>query len=494
MNESKTDQGCNFTGELVKRLGKFSYLMDAATGETISPSDLPRLISSFGATLFSAGLKSGDRIVIGCRLSPSSSIAYLGAMYAGLVPIPVEESTLASSANILLDRTGATGVWTEGRNKFDRIRGREIKLLQGLPTEKSADTIPPTPKKENDLATLVATSGSTGAPRFVMVSHGNLIANTEAIIRSQHLANDERAMLILPLSYCFGASVLHSHLYQGGGVVFDRRFMFSDKVLRAVNQYECTTFAGVPTVYNILLRRSNIRSIPMPGLRRFLQAGGALAPRHVLEMRSVVPTAKFYVMYGQTEATARISCLDPERLDEKLGSVGRPLDNLAISIVDTDGKDLPVGQIGEVVVRGPSITLGYLDEPEASGRVFKGGQLHTGDLGHLDEDGYIWIDGRVGAFIKMRGVRVSFGEVEARVAAVPEVYECAAAAVAHPEVGEALVLYVVPEQKAHNVADQVRRSLPAHWTCDSIRIVSEIPKTPSGKVSREALSQGDDRK
>ena len=136
----------------------------------------------------------------------------------------------------------------------------------------------PTGRQENDLAALVATSGSSDVPRFVMVSHGKLIANTEAIIRSQHLENDERAMLILPVSYCFGASILHTHLYCGGGVVFDRRFMFPDKVLHAVNRYECTTFAGVPTVYNILLRRSNIRIHSTTGLRRFLQAGGPLAP------------------------------------------------------------------------------------------------------------------------------------------------------------------------------------------------------------------------
>jgi long-chain acyl-CoA synthetase len=109
------------------------------------------------------------------------------------------------------------------------------------------------------------------------------------------------------VSYCFGASVMHSHLYQGGGVVFDSRFMFPDKVLLAINTYGCTTFAGVPAVYSILLRRSNLRSIPLPGLRRFLQAGGALAPESVREICSVLPTAEFFIMYGQTEATSRIS-------------------------------------------------------------------------------------------------------------------------------------------------------------------------------------------
>jgi acyl-CoA synthetase (AMP-forming)/AMP-acid ligase II len=347
--------------------------------------------------------------------------------------------------------------------------------------------MPPAACQASDLAVLVATSGSTGTPRFVMVSHGNLTANTEAIVRSQNLLRDERAMLILPLSYCFGASVFHSHLYQGGGVVFDSRFMFPDKVLHAINHYRCTTVAGVPTVYNILLRRSNLRSIPMPSLRRFLQAGGPLAPQQVAEMRDTVPTAKFYVMYGQTEATARISCLDPEFLGEKLGSVGRPLDNLSIRIVDEEGRELPAGETGEIMVSGPSITLGYLNEPEESRRKFQDGWLRTGDLGHLDAAGCLWIDGRKANFLKIRGVRVSFAEVEARVASLAGVSECAVAAVAHPEAGEALALYIVPDKDACEVVEKVRRSLPTYWTCESINIVSHIPKTARGKVSRGDL-------
>jgi acyl-CoA synthetase (AMP-forming)/AMP-acid ligase II len=478
---------CNFAGRLASRLGEHSHLIDASTGETILSRDLPQLISSFAVRLLSAGLKAGDRILIGCVLSPPSSIAYLGAMYAGLVPVPIEEGVLISSLSQLLEGTGARAVWAEKDSRIKGMIDTGVLALHGYTEEKKTEQMPPALCEENDLALLVATSGSTGTPRYVMVSHGNLTANTEAIIRSQNLLEDERAMLILPVSYCFGASVFHTHLYQGGGVVFDRRFMFPDKVLDAIQRYECTTFAGVPTVYNILLRRSNLRSIPMPSLRRFLQAGGPLAPQRVAEMRAAVPTTKFYVMYGQTEATARISCLDPAHLDEKLGSAGRPLDNLTLRIVDEEGRELPAGQTGEVIVKGPSITLGYLNEPEESRRAFKDGWLQTSDLGHLDTDGYLWIDGRKGTFLKMRGVRVSFAEVEAKVAAVPGVYECAAAAVAHPESGEALALYIVPDKAAGDVVERVRHSLPTYWTCDSISIVSEIPKTARGKVSRASL-------
>jgi acyl-CoA synthetase (AMP-forming)/AMP-acid ligase II len=333
----------------------------------------------------------------------------------------------------------------------------------------------------------MATSGSTGVPRLVMVSHGNLRTNTEAIVRSQHLGTDEKAMLVMPVSYCFGASVMHSHLYQGGGVVFDSRFMFPDKVLRAINTYACTTFAGVPAVYNILLRRSNLRSVPMPGLRRFLQAGGALAAESIQEMLSAVPTAEFFAMYGQTEATSRISTLPPGRLGEKLGSVGLPMDNLTIRIVDEEGRVLPTGQTGEIQVRGPSICSGYFDDLEATERKFGNGWLRTGDLASRDDEGYLWIKGRTSEFMKIRGVRVSFGEVEARVATIPGVYECAATATQHPEAGEALALFIVADDRGGVVAERVRRALPHQWTCASVRVVSELPKTENGKIARSQL-------
>ena len=478
----------NFAGRLVERLGPGSYLIDAATGRTISPGDLPRLIAAYGASLLSAGLREGDRVLIGCSLSPASALVYLGAMYAGLVAVPVEDRALTASAAALLEATAAKAVWTEAGLRGGGNFPGSILCLQGDLAGDLPKIIPPAACAASDLAALMATSGSTGVPRFVMVSHGNLIANTEAIIRSQQLANDERVMMILPVSYCFGASLLHTHLYQGGGVVFDRRFMFPDKVLHAVAHFGCTTFAGVPTVYNVLLRRSNIRGIDMPGLRRFLQAGGGLAPQKISEMRAAFPLTPFYVMYGQTEATARISCMEPERWEEKPGSVGRPLDNLVVSIMDEQGNDLPTGQVGELRVKGPSICSGYLNDPEETRRVFCGGGLRTGDFARQDEEGYLWIEGRKGSFLKMRGIRVSFAEAEEKVTAIPGVYECAALAVDHPEAGEALVLFIVPDQGVRIEVDDVRRHLPAHWALDSVRLISELPKTSAGKVARSSLS------
>jgi len=194
-------------------------------------------------------------------------------------------------------------------------------------------------------------------------------------------------------------------------------------------------------------------------------------------------------MYGQTEATARITCLEPSRLDDKAGSVGQPLDNLAVRIVNEQGKELPPGQVGEIQVNGPSVCAGYLNDPDETEEVFSDGWLRTRDLGHMDAEGFIWVHGRLGTFLKMRGVRVSFAEVEAKLSAIPGVLECAAQAVAHPVSGEALALLVVPKAGARLVWEEMRPRLPAHWSFDSVRFVKELPKTANGKLARSVLAR-----
>ena len=488
----------NFAGRLVQRLGEASCLIDAAKGQTIAGRELPGLVVGFAAGLLSAGLQRGDRILLGCGLSPASTLAYLGAMYAGVVPVPVEERLVTSSGDSLLATSQAKAVWTARGVSCDWARGNRILVIDGNFPAQSPESLAANSCAEDDVAALMPTSGSTGVPRLVIVSHRNLTSNTQAIIRSQHLGTNERAMLVMPISYCFGASVMHTHLYQGGGVVFDSRFMFPDRVLHAINTYGCTTFAGVPIIYNILLRRSNLKSIPVPGLRRFLQAGGALAAENVREMREIVPAAEFFVMYGQTEATARISCLPSARLPDKLGSAGFPLDNVEVRIVDEAGRELPLGETGEIQVHGPSVCRGYLDDPESTERKFGGGWLRTGDFACLDEDGYLWIKGRTDDFIKIRGVRVSVGEVEAKVGAMAGVSECAAVGVKHAEAGEAVALLVVVDHGVTNggtadsgvddFGERVRRALPSHWTCVAVKVVPELPRTANGKIARSQLA------
>jgi acyl-CoA synthetase (AMP-forming)/AMP-acid ligase II len=481
----------NFAGRLVQRLGEHSVLLDANSQQSFAGSDPAAQIRGFASGFLNSGLVPGDRILISCAVNSASALAYLGAMYAGCVPVPVDERTVAASGGALADKSKAKAVWTGARVEWYWARKQGLAVIEEHFPPDSQDNLKAYPASDNDLAALMPTSGSTGSPHLVMVTHGNLRANTEAIIASQHLGPDETAMLIMPVSYCFGASVLHSHLYQGGGVVFDSRFMFPDKVLHAINTYRCTTFAGVPTVFNILLRRSNLRSIALPSLRRFLQAGGWLTPQRIAEFREIVPTADFFVMYGQTEATARIACLPADCIVDKLGSVGVPLDNVTLRIADDQDRQLAAGETGEIQVSGPSVCAGYLDEPDATERKFAGGWLRTGDLGCLDEDGYIWLKGRTSEFIKIRGVRVSLAEVEAKVMTVAGVSDCAAAGVHHAEAGEALALFIVEDVRnddgTQSLVEKIRSALPGHWTCASVRLVSELPRTSNGKIARAEL-------
>jgi len=480
------DDVSNFAGRIVLRIGENASLIDAPAGMEYRGTEIRDRIAGFASGFLEAGLRPGDRILIRCGITVSSALAYLGAMYAGMVPVPVEDRLFETFRDGLILKARPRAIWAV-RSELCEDTAQEVQQLAGDFPPRDYNSLPPAKCSEEDLATLMFTSGSTGMPRLVMVSHGNLRANTEAIILSQGLGTDERAMLIMPIAYCFGASVMHTHLYQGGGVVFDPRFMFPDKVLHAINRYECTTFAGVPAVFNVLLRRSNLSTISLPSLRRFLQAGGALGPEGVRRMREIVPTADFMVMYGQTEATARISCWTADCSSEKLGSVGLPLHNLEVRIADAEGRELPPATTGEIQARGASVCAGYFDDPEATADRFIDGWLRTGDYGMRDEDGYLWVKGRTDDFIKISGRRISVGEIESKVASIAGVSDCAAVPVPDRETGEAIALFVVPSNGATGLPEAIRRNLPPHWTCASIEVVEDLPRTSSGKVARNEL-------
>ena len=478
----------NFSGELASRCSGSSRLVNAKTNEV--SSDVGTLIAQSAGFFMSLGLKPGERIIITCRLSPASALAYLGAMYAGLVAIPIDASNLLTDISTYIELTGARAVWSEIDDSQKLKIPPEVLYIHASQMLGGGALPHPVPRTAADLAVLMPTSGTTGKPRFVMVSHGNLLANTEAIVRSQRLGGGEAAMLILPISYCFGASVLHSHLYCGGSVVFDNRFMFPDKVLRSIAEYGCTTFAGVPSVYKILLSRSSLTTIPMPSLRRAIQAGGHLEWRHIEQFASCLPDVPFYVMYGQTEATARITCLESEKLFDKRGSVGRPLDNLKLRIVDESGASLPAQQSGAIQVSGPSVCLGYWNDPEETRAKFNGSWLNTNDSGRMDEEGYVWIEGRNVDFLKVRGKRLSFGEIERKVLCVEGVKDAAVCAIPHEEAGEAPVVFVVPDKGVlhEELIGKIKGALPPVWTCEKIIIIDHLPLTDRGKLNRAALN------
>jgi acyl-CoA synthetase (AMP-forming)/AMP-acid ligase II len=174
-----------------------------------------------------------------------------------------------------------------------------------------------------DLASLMFTSGSTGAPKGVMVSHRNIEVNARDIVGYMGLTPEDRVMVVLPFNYCFGLSLLHTHLMAGATLVLNNQFMYPENVLLDMQDKACTGIAGVPSTYQILLRKSRLKEMSFPELRWIQQAGGKLPNPFIQEIRSAFPQVRYYLMYGQTEATARLSYLPPERLLDKLGSIGK---------------------------------------------------------------------------------------------------------------------------------------------------------------------------
>lgn len=340
-------------------------------------------------------------------------------------------------------------------------------------------------------ALLVYTSGSTGVPRAVMQTHKNLDANTRAIAQYLELSSADRACLVLPLFYCYGKSVLLSHLFVGGSVYFDNRFMYPRVVLEAIGTEGCTGFAGVPLTFELLKRQVDVRSISMPSLRYITQAGGAMHPDTIDWTRQAFDPAQLYVMYGQTEATARLSYLPPARAADKRGSVGGGIPGVTLKVVDDQGHDVAPGTIGNVIASGDSITPGYFQAPAESQEVLKNGWLWTGDLGYLDADGFLFLTGRAKEILKLSGHRVSAKEIEEVIASHPSVQEVAVAGAPDAVAGEAAVAFVVTKSEATLEGDDVRRHvrerLAAYKVPRDVVFVAALPRTANGKVARADL-------
>jgi acyl-CoA synthetase (AMP-forming)/AMP-acid ligase II len=485
--------------------------------EVVTYGELRDRAGAWTARLRSEGLVAGDRVGLLAENSPLLVAAYLGAMQAGLcaVPMPIAESEKMLSR--IVAATGARRIVVSERllpKLQPAAAGRGVGLLVQSPDRPTQDagtsaisatseasatsgtsaTPLPPPEPRRDLAAIMWTSGSTGAPKGVMVAHGNIFANTRDIIQYMDLRPEDRVMAVLPLSYCYGMSLVHTHLAVGGCVVLNNRFMFPEKVLDDLDRTQCTGLAGVPATYQILLRKTHFATRKFPSLQWLQQAGGKLPDRFLGELRQAMPQVKLYVMYGQTEATARLSYLPPERLDDKLGSIGRGLPHTRLEVLKPDGTPVRPGsgEVGEIVASGDNIAPGYWNDPCETARFFRNGRLYTGDLARVDADGFLFLVDRTRDFIKAMGNRVSPKEVEEVLAELPEVVEAAVVGVTDDLWGEAVKAFLVTTTPGCLSADAVRshcvQRLPNYKVPQYVEFLPRLPKTSHGKVDKRRLA------
>ncbi len=334
-----------------------------------------------------------------------------------------------------------------------------------------------------DLALMLSTSGSTGSPKFVRLTRGNIQANAASIAEALAIHPDDRAITSLPIHYSYGLSVLNTHLLRGASLVLTDDGLTAPTFWKAVRELECTSFAGVPYSYQIL-NRLGLEGLKVPTLHTLTQAGGKLNSDLVAKFSEQMRTrgGRFFVMYGQTEATARIAILPSDSLPEKLGSAGRAIPGGTIRIEDEKGDGVPAGTPGELVYRGPNVMMGYATcrQDLALGDV-QSGRLRTGDMASIDTDGFIFMAGRAKRDAKLFGLRINLDEVEDLLRK-----HGPTAVVSRDE-----KLRIFCEYGDEPLFEQYRRDLAGqlqiHYQAFEFVRVTKLPTTGSGKIDYQSL-------
>jgi acyl-CoA synthetase (AMP-forming)/AMP-acid ligase II len=348
-----------------------------------------------------------------------------------------------------------------------------------------------TPPGADATALIIFTSGTTGDPKGVELTHRNLISNCRSVIEYLGLTRNDRIYQVLPFYYSYGNSVLLTHLMVGGSVQIGKPIAFAGKVLEELKMYPCTGFSGVPSTYGFLLRQPGF-SAAKTKLRYLTEAGGKMSEDLTVRLREKFPKTEIFIMYGQTEAAARLTYLPPDKLDQKPGSAGIALSGVELRIAGNDGHFLPAGEEGEVLARGDSIMRGYWKNPAATQKVLRDGWLYTGDLGYLDTDGFLFLTGRKSQMIKSGGHRIHPIEIEEVIMQLDDVIEAAVVGVSDDLLGEAIVVYVVSNLDEKKIKQQIMRhckmQLPVFKQPKKVVPLKNLPKTSSGKVKKHELT------
>ena len=468
--------------------------------ERVSYGELVQRIGRAAGYLGSAVPEHGARVAIVLPNSADYVVALYGCWSAGLVAVPVNADATAREIGKIIEHSQAALLIAAGTNRH--LAGiRQRHGIRTLLVERGAG--PPAPWDSDpgaaggpecsidDHALILYTSGTTGNPKGVLLSHRNLAANTQGIVDYLGLTAEDRVLAILPFHYSYGNSVLHTHLSAGAAIVPGPSMVYPQKVVDALRNGNVSGLSGVPSTFSMLLDRTDWADDP-PALRYVTQAGGAMSRSLTARLlENLRPETQLYIMYGQTEASARLTWLPPDRLRDKPGSVGIPVDGIRLAVADPQGAPLAAGEVGEVIACGDNVMQGYWRNPEATRAVLKDGWLHTGDHGYLDDDGFLFIKGRGGDMIKTGAHRVHPEEIEEVVAELQCVREVAACGVMDEAMGQAINIFVVGDagpEAERAIMRYCREQLALHKLPKRIHWRTSLPRTSSGKVKRNQLT------
>jgi len=464
--------------------------------------------------LIEQGIGKGDRIAIIFENCLEYVVSYYGSMKAGAVVAPLNTGIKLDGLRYIINELEPQVVIAS--SKFEPLFKEVVshsdvtfkiliidshKLawpdapfsvcsLQDIMTNSCCKN-PGIPMEETALANIIYTSGSTGKPKGVMLTHKNVVSNTYSIYKYRRLEHRDIQMTVLPFFYVMGQSLLNTHFAVGGSLVINNTFAFPASVVKQMAEEKVTGFSGVPSTYAYLLHRSPLKEYrdKLGSLRYCSQAGGHMARQIKLELREALPPhTKIYIMYGATEASARLSYLEPDVYLTKIESIGKAIPGVTLKLLDKHENPVMVGQIGELVAQGDNIMQGYWKDSKSTQKILDKNGYHTGDLGYQDADGYFYLTGRKDNILKVGGHRINTQEIEDALISTELVIEAVVFGVADTLLGNKLIALAVPRSAActkEAVMAAYNKIMPLTKRTSDILLIKNLPKNTNGKIDRE---------
>ena len=485
-----------------------------AGGARLTYRDLDRASDRLAGALADRGVARGDRVIVFMDNCREAVIAIFAALKAGAVFSPVNPSTKADKLAYVINNCRARALVTQDKLRvvanaalaeapsvaFTVTAGAKEPVRAGLSFEAALAADRPAPRFAGidlDLAMLVYTSGSTGLPKGVMMTHRNVVAAATSITTYLDNTPDDVILNVLPISFDYGLYQVLMAAKVGATLVLEQSFAFPQAIFARMTAERVTGLPLVPTMAAIILQMRDLAPGAFPHLRYITNTAAALPPAHITRLRELFAGARLYSMYGLTECK-RCTYLPPDELARRPGSVGIAIPGTEAYVVDGHGARVPPGVTGELVIRGAHVMQGYWENPEATARALRPGPydwekvLYTGDLFRADDDGFLYFVGRKDDIIKTRGEKVSPKEVENALYALPGIREAAVVGVPDPILGSAVKAVVAADPhanlSAHDVIRHCARHLEDFMVPKMVEFRDALPKTESGKISRRQVA------
>lgn len=488
-------------------------------GRRVTYGEIESAANAIACGLRERGVARGDRVVIFADNTVETVVSFWAALKASAVAVLVNPLTKTDKLAYLIDDCRPTALITDGHLEGvwkDLVASPHLKtvLVGGRPSA-STDAMPkvapfdrvlsdhvgqPEPTRlgiDIDLAAIVYTSGSTGDPKGVMLTHRNMLTAATSISSYLEMQEDDVVLNVLPLAFDYGLYQMLMAFRQGARLVLERSFAFPAAVLKLASAERITGFPGVPTIFAIMAEMKSLADYDLSSIRFVTNTAAALPWKHITFLRETFPGARVYSMYGLTECK-RCTYLPPKDLDRKPGSVGVAIPNTEVWVVDEQGQRVAPGVVGQFVVRGATVMKGYWEKPEATAKKLKPGLLPgeqvlwTGDYCKMDEEGYVYFVGRMDDVIKSRGEKVAPKEVENVLVNLAGVREVAVIGVPDDILGQAVKAFVVLESgkqmSAKEIQNYCQSKLQNFMVPKFIEFVADLPKTDTGKVKKTGLS------